>query len=87
MRCHPDKLEELERKEKEAENKKGTPVIAKLQQTSLAGFYKSDKLTITMTRDVFIDGIVKLVAFEGLAIRFFSTQSFQQVRYWNFGRY
>jgi len=41
-------------------------------------FFKSDKVTVSMSRETLIDAIVKMVVKGGASLRFFSTQGCQQ---------
>jgi hypothetical protein len=41
------------------------------RQTSLKNFYASDKITLTMTAESFVDGIVWMVAKDGVPLRHF----------------
>jgi hypothetical protein len=64
---------------KEGKGKSSQPKAApKSQETSgrqlsMNQFYSSDKITISMTKESFVDGIVTMVAKEGIPLRFFST--------------
>ena len=42
------------------------------RQLSVKGFLTSDKVTVTMTRETFIESLVEMVVNEGIAFRTFS---------------
>lgn len=47
-------------------------VPAPTRQTSVKGFFPSDKVTVTMTRETFIESLVEMVVHNGIPFRFFS---------------
>lgn len=90
LRRHPEERKELERADKErAAKEKGKKQLGRPVSSSAAGstsgggqktissFYLSNKVTVTMTKETYIDCIVRQVVKEGAALRFFSSDSYK----------
>ena len=50
---------------------------ASAQKMTISSYYVSTKVTVSMTKDTYIDAIVKMVVREGVALRFFSSESYK----------
>ena len=92
-RSHMDVWDEWQQAEKEAEKRKalarkashGLSTLSAAagatlpsKQSTIKSFYTSDKVTVRMTKDIMKDAIVRMVAKEGVAVRFFSSASYKQ---------
>jgi hypothetical protein len=81
QRNHPAEYKNLEKEEnKKVNNNKSVPVAVAThsgaaKQTNLKHFYMSDKLTLTMKSEVFVDLLVRMVYKEGVALNFFSSDT------------
>lgn len=76
QRSHSTEAKELEIKEATGSQPKANSEASGAtsgRQLSMTQFYTTDKITITMTKESFVDGLVSMVAKEGIALRFFST--------------
>jgi hypothetical protein len=47
------------------------------RQMTLTKFYPSDKVTVTMTAQTFVDGLVSMVADDGIPLRFFGSSAWK----------
>ena len=79
-RLHPLQWTQMEEKQAKAEANKVRPNLAgpSILQTNLKAFFKSDKITITMTKDILVDSIVRMVVKNGLPLRFFSGDAYKR---------
>ena len=79
-RYHSDEFEEMEKKEKKQAGAISPGVSRPLgRQTSVVQFFQAEQITIKMTKARFVDGIVTMVAKDGIPLRFFSSEGSKQL--------
>ena len=72
---HPREYKTLEKREEELDKKSKPAQSSKPLQPTLDHFYKSDKITVSMTAEQFKEGLVELVAKEGVPLSKFDTSA------------